>query len=191
MPKKEENSDSKKTDKSNSKKGARFDKQHEGKLKEFFVDELKDIYYAEDAILDGLKKLEEAATSSKLKNGLQKHHKQTEKHVKRLEKAFELADEKPSKKKCEAIVGLLKEADDVIKDTEEDTMVRDVAIILAAQKVEHYEIATYGSLVELANTIGMEEVATLLEETLQEEKNTDVLLTELAVESINPKASEE
>lgn len=180
-------------DKSNEKKGrgARFHEKHEGKLKEFFMDELKDIYDAEKQILEGLDKMAAASTSSKLKKSIEKHHSQTEKQVQRIEKAFELLDEKPAKKKCEAIAGILKEGESMLKHTEEDTMVRDVGIIISNQKVEHYEIATYGSLIELARTIGLDEVADLLGETLQEEKETDVLLTELAVDSVNPKASKE
>lgn len=185
----ENNSDSK--NKNKNEKKARFHEKHEGKLKDFFLEELKDIYSGEQQILEGLDKMAAASTSNKLKKSIEKHHAQTEKHVERLKKVFEVMGEKPAKKKCLAVEGLLKEGEGVLKDTEEDTMVRDVGIIIANQKVEHYEIATYGSLVELANTIGLDEVAEILSETLQEEKDTDVLLTELAVESVNPKASKE
>lgn len=189
--KKQANSHSK--DKSKKKNGnkARFHEKYEGKLKEFFIEELKDIYGAEEEILKGLDKMAAAATSNKLKKSIEKHHSQTENQVERLKKAFEMMGEKPSKKKCEAIEGLLKEGEAVVKNTEADTMVRDVGIIISNQKVEHYEIATYGSLIELARTIGLDEVADLLGETLQEEKETDVLLTELAIDSVNPKASKE
>lgn len=119
------------------------------------------------------------------------HYNQTEKQIVRLEDAFGLLDKKPTKKKCEAIIGILKEGDDILEDTEEGTMTRDAAIIIASQKVEHYEIATYGSLAELARTINREDVAKLLESTLKEEKETDVSLTVLAVEKINEDAAQE
>ena len=169
----------------------RFNEKFEGKLKEFFVEELKDIYFAEGEILKGLEKMEAAAISNSLKESLQEHHTETEEQIDRLEEVFELIGEEPSKKKCEAIIGILKEGDTMLEDTEEGSMVRDVAIIIACQKVEHYEIATYGSLAELARTLGLDEAADILEETLAEEKSADVGLTELAVESVNEEAKEE
>ena len=163
----------------------------ENALKDFLVDELKDIYFAEHEIKKGLTKMKDAATSDKLKKAIEKHHKQTDEHISRLEEAFKLLDEKPAKKTCKAIVGILKEGDDILEDTEEGSMTRDAAIIIASQKVEHYEIATYGSLAELARTINKEDVADLLESTLTEEKDTDVTLTELAVDKINEEAAQE
>ena len=163
----------------------------ENALKDFLVDELKDIYFAEHEIMKGLTKMKDAATSKKLKKAIDLHYNQTEVQITRLEEAFGLFDEKPSKKKCEAIIGILKEGDDILEDTEEGTMTRDAAIIIASQKVEHYEIATYGSLAELARTIDREDVAEILEATLSEEKETDVSLTILAVDKINEEAAQE
>ena len=163
----------------------------ENALKDFLVDELKDIYFAEHEIMKGLTKMKDAATSKKLKKAIDLHYNQTEVQITRLEEAFGLFDEKPSKKKCEAIIGILKEGDDILEDTEEGTMTRDAAIIIASQKVEHYEIATYGSLAELARTIDRDDVAEILESTLSEEKETDVSLTILAVDKINEEAAQE
>lgn len=163
----------------------------ENALKDFLVDELKDIYFAEHEIKKGLTKMKKAATSGKLIKAIDKHHKQTDEQIIRLEEAFKLLDEKPAKIKCEAIVGILKEGDDILENTEEGSMTRDAAIIIASQKVEHYEIATYGSLAELARTIDRKDVAKLLESTLKEEKDTDVSLTILAVDKINEQAAQE
>lgn len=176
--------------KSENKKG-KLKIEDENALKDFLVDELKDIYFAENEILKGLTKMKDAASSTKLKKAIDKHYNQTETQIVRLEEAFKLFDEKPVKKKCKAIVGILAEGDDILEDTEEGTMTRDAAIIIASQKVEHYEIATYGSLAELARTINREDVAKLLEKTLKEEKKTDVTLTVLAVDKINEQAAQE
>ncbi|MDO5650052.1 MAG: DUF892 family protein [Gallicola sp.] len=111
--------------------------------------------------------------------------------MKRLEEVFRLVGEEPAGEKCEGIMGIIKEGITMIEETDEDSMVRDCAIIIAGQKAEHYEIATYGSLAELARTLGLDEVADILEQTLDEEKSADVTLTELAVESINEDAKEE
>lgn len=184
-------SQSKSTSTAQKKKQARFGEEHEGKLLEFFVDEVKDIYFAEHEALKALKKMEKAATSKALKDSIVQHHGETEEQIKRLEQVFELLGEKPSKKKCEGILGIIKDGEGVIEDTEENTMVRDVAVIIASQKLEHYEITSYGSLAELARTLGKDDVAELLEVTLDEEKKTDVSLTVLAEESINEEASNE
>lgn len=141
--------------------------------------------------MKGLTKMKDAATSTKLKKAIDLHYNQTEVQITRLEEAFELLDKKPAKKKCEAIIGILKEGDDILEDTEEGTMTRDAAIIIASQKVEHYEIATYGSLAELARTIDRDDVAEVLAATLSEEKETDVTLTVLAVDKINEEAAQE
>ncbi len=177
--------------KSASAKKGKLKDEDESSLKDFLCEELKDIYYAENAILKGLTKMKDGATSDKLKKAIELHYNQTEVQISRLEEAFKLLDKKPVKKKCEAIVGILKEGDEVLKDTEKGTFTRDVAIIIASQKVEHYEIATYGSLAELARTIDREDVAKLLESTLAEEKDTDVSLTELATDKINEGAAKE
>jgi ferritin-like metal-binding protein YciE len=115
----------------------------------------------------------------------------TQVSIVRLEEVFKLLGEKPEKKKCDAIDGILKEGESVLEDTEKGTMVRDVAIIIASQKVEHYEIATYGSLAALAKTLGLYEAANVLEETLLEEKSTDLSLTDLAVTAVNKEAKAE
>ncbi|MDR4892048.1 MULTISPECIES: ferritin-like domain-containing protein [unclassified Chryseobacterium] len=160
-------------------------------LHKFFVSALKDIYFAENAILDALEKMQEAATAEELKDAFEDHHLQTQKHVERLEKVFQLIDEKPEKKECKAIKGIIEEGEEVIKATEDGTATRDVALIIAAQKVEHYEIATYGGLAQLAITMGHDKAADLLERTLQEEEDTDSYLTDIAETSINFDAEQE
>ncbi|SHL24690.1 ferritin-like domain-containing protein [Chryseobacterium contaminans] len=160
-------------------------------LRKFFISALKDIYFAENAIIEALDKMQEAATTEELKDAFEDHQLQTKKHVSRLEKVFKLLDEKPEKKECEAIKGIIKEGEEVIKSTEDGSMTRDAALIIAAQKVEHYEIATYGGLVQLALTMGHDKAADLLEETLQEEEDTDYHLTEIAETSINFEAEQE
>jgi ferritin-like metal-binding protein YciE len=160
-------------------------------LQELFLDSLKDIYYAEKAILKALPKMKKAATAEQLVNAFEEHQRVTEGQVERLEQVFESIDEKVSSKKCEAIEGLIKEAESIIEDTDEGTSTRDVGLILAAQKVEHYEIATYGGLRQLAVTLGYNKAADLLQKTLEEEKETDVMLTDIAENSINYEAAEE
>ncbi len=163
----------------------------ESYLEKFFVDQLKDIYYAEGKILEGLKKMQKAATTEELKDAFKEHHVQTEKHVKRLEKVFGLLNKKPEGKKCEAIEGILKEGESIISETEEGTMTRDAALIFAAQKVEHYEIASYGGLVQFAITLGLHEASDILDRTLREEEETDSRLTEIAENDINLAAEHE
>lgn len=160
-------------------------------LKEFFIESLQDIYYAEKAILKALPKMMEAATSQELVSAFEDHLAVTEEQVSRLEDVFESIGEKAKGKKCEAIEGLIKEGESIIEDTDEGTATRDVGLIMAAQKVEHYEIATYGGLVQLAHTLGEEEAAQLLQQTLGEEKETDQLLTDIAENNVNYEASEE
>lgn len=189
--KKTVNNQSKSKSSANKSKSAKFNPELEGDLKKFFVEELKDIYFAEHEVLKGLKKMESVVTSPSLKESIQTHYKETQIQIKRLEKVFGMVDEKPAMKKCEGILGILEEGKGVLEDTKIGSMVRDAAIIISLQKVEHYEIATYGSLAELARTMGLDEVAEILEETLDEEKTSDVTLTVLAVESVNEEASEE
>ena len=160
-------------------------------LKEFFVDELKDIYYAEKQIAKTLPKMKKAATSEELKTAFDNHLTMTQQQVERLEKVFELLGEKAKGKTCEAIEGIIKEGEGIIADTDSKTATRDVGLIFAAQKVEHYEIATYGGLAQLAETLGLSEVQQLLHTTLEEEKQTDVLLTGIAENHVNYEASEE
>ncbi len=157
----------------------------------FFIDELKDIYWAETHLLKSLPKMQKASTSNELVKAFEKHTKETEKHVATLEKVFEMLDEKASGKKCDAMEGLLSEAKDIIEDTDKGTMVRDAGLILAAQKVEHYEIATYGTLRVFAKTMGHDDVFDLLTQTLENEKDTDVALTKIAESFVNQEATAE
>jgi ferritin-like metal-binding protein YciE len=160
-------------------------------LEKFFIDSLKDIYYAEQKLLTAIPKMEAAATTDELKEAFNDHLHQTQKHVKRLEKVFGLIGKKAEGKKCEAIEGITKEAESIIEETDEGTMTRDAALIIAAQKVEHYEIATYGGLVQLAITMQLKEVADILDTTLIEEEVTDRKLTEIAESHINMDAEHE
>lgn len=160
-------------------------------LKELFIEELKDIYWAEKHLTKAIPKMQKAATSEQLAEAFSEHLAQTEEQVKRLEQIFEMLDEKPKAKKCEGMEGIVKEGETVIEETEKNTSIRDAGLIIAAQKVEHYEITTYGSLVELAKTMGNQEVSDLLALTLEEEKETDKLLTEIATSNINQMAEEE
>jgi ferritin-like metal-binding protein YciE len=160
-------------------------------MEKFLVDELKDIYWAEKHLLKALPKLEKAATSEDLRESFTDHLEVTREHVSRLEEAFEIMGKKPQAKKCEAMEGLTKEAEGIIEDTEEGSMTRDAALIMAAQKVEHYEIATYGGLKQLAKTLGKNNLTNLFEQTLAEEKEADDLLTNIAEAHINVEAIEE
>jgi ferritin-like metal-binding protein YciE len=160
-------------------------------LLEFFTDELKDIYWAEKALTRALPKMQKAATSAELQAAFANHLTQTVEQVARLEQVFELLEEKAQAKKCDAMAGIIQEGEGIIEDTEEGTATRDVGLVLAAQKAEHYEISTYGGLAQLARTLGRDDIAELLETTLEEEKETDILLTEIAEAGINYKASTE
>jgi ferritin-like metal-binding protein YciE len=159
-------------------------------LKDFFEDGLKDIYWAEKALTKALPKMAKNATSSQLIHAFEHHLKETEEHVTRLEKVFESLGLKATGKKCDAMAGLLDEAAGIIEETKVGD-VRDAAMIAAAQKVEHYEIATYGTLRVYAVTLGETKAALLLAKTLEEEKNADVKLTEIAMAHINVDAAHE
>ncbi|QJD96607.1 ferritin-like domain-containing protein [Mucilaginibacter robiniae] len=163
----------------------------ESALKELFVDELKDIYWAEQHLAKALKKMAKSATSDELRQALEQHETETEGQIERLKQVFEIIEEKATAKKCQAMEGLIKESEEIIEDTEEGTLTRDAGIISAAQKSEHYEIASYGTLRTLANTLGYADAAKLLDETLAEEKKTDELLTQIAESTINPSAKSE
>ncbi|MBS1584187.1 MAG: ferritin-like domain-containing protein [Bacteroidetes bacterium] len=163
----------------------------ESMLMEFFSDELKDIYWAEKHLTKTLPKMQKAATSDELKQAFADHLETTQTHVERLEEIFELLGKKAQAKKCDAMAGITEEGAGIIEETEKGTATRDVGLILSGQKVEHYEIATYGGLAQLAKTLGLEDVASLLEETLAEEKEADELLTQIAENNINIRASEE
>lgn len=160
-------------------------------LEKFVVDMLKDIYWAEKALLKALPKMQKAATTQELKDAFEEHLEVTQEQVVRLEKAFEMMDKKVQAKKCDAMEGLIKESESIIEETEKGSMTRDVALIIAAQKVEHYEIATYGGLVQLTNTMGLTDVSKLLDQTLQEEKEADLMLTSIAENHINLDAENE
>jgi ferritin-like metal-binding protein YciE len=182
--------------KTSGKKGtAKKQGENEGKMErsllmELFEDELKDIYWAEKALTKALPKMAKNATSDELVEAIENHLEETQEQVKKVEQVFELIGKKPVAKKCEAMAGLVKEGEEIMKDTEKGPQ-RDAGIISAAQKVEHYEIASYGTLCTFASTLGMDEAAKILEEILNEEKNADSTLTDVAVSSINVEALEE
>jgi ferritin-like metal-binding protein YciE len=172
-------------------KKASAPKSNSTQLEEFFVNELKDVYGAEKQITKALPKMMKAATSEELKQALEEHLAVTEEQIARIEEVFEMLEKKPQSKKCEAMDGITKEGEAVLKETENGSMTRDVAIIMSCQKVEHYEIASYGGLVTLAKTMGREDVAELLAQTLAEEKEADQLLTEIAENNVNEEAQQE
>ena len=159
---------------------------NENALKELYVDELRDIYSAEQMLTKALPKMAKAALSPELRAGFEKHLGQTRGHLERLEKIFDSLDENPNGKKCKGMEGLIKEGQEMMEGALPDGA-RDAGLISAAQRVEHYEIAAYGTVRTYANLLGDNQAATLLEQTLQEEKNTDEALTGLA-EEINLEA---
>ena len=159
-------------------------------LKELYVEELKDLWSAETQITKALPKMIKAASNPKLKRAFNTHLKQTERHVKRLERIFKELDESPRGKKCVGMEGLIKEAQDLIKEKPEADVL-DAGLIAATQHVEHYEIAGYGCVRTWARQMGEDRQAELLQETLDEEEQTDRLLTELAESEINVEAEEE
>jgi ferritin-like metal-binding protein YciE len=160
-------------------------------LEKYFIDALKDIYWAEKHLTKALPKMKKAATTEELQQAIDHHIDQTKEQIARLEEVFQLMGKKAQAKKCDAMEGLVKEGESIIEETEDGSMTRDVGIIMAAQKVEHYEIATYGGLVQLAITMGNQEVADILSETLEEEKQTDLDLSAIAEENINWQAEQE
>jgi len=166
-------------------------KSEETMLKELFIEELRDIYWAEKHLTKALPKMRKAATSDQLANAFEQHLAVTEAQIERVEQVFELLDLTARAKKCEAMDGLVREAQGLIEELPKGSAVIDAGLIIAAQKVEHYEIAAYGSLVQLAKTMGETEIANLLQQTLDEEKEADQLLTELAVSGINISADNE
>ena len=159
-------------------------------LRELFEDSLKDIYWAEKALTKALPKMAKNATSENLKTALEDHLGVTEKQVERLEQVFALIGKKAVAKKCDAMDGLIKEGNSIIEETQPGA-VRDAGIIAASQKIEHYEIATYGTLCAFAKTLDEEEVTEILHATLEEEKEADVTLTEAAYNTINFDAVDE
>ena len=158
-------------------------------LKALFLHQLKDTYFAENAILKALPQMAEAAESEELRGAFAVHLKETEGQVRRLEQIFEMVGEKPEGIPCKAIQGIIEEGQEILQEFE-DGEALDAGLIAAAQAVEHYEIARYGTLLAWAKQLGLSEAEGLIEETLVEEENTDQVLSELAEEAINPAAAE-
>ncbi|WP_300805838.1 ferritin-like domain-containing protein [uncultured Duncaniella sp.] len=173
------------------KKASADDQKGGTEFREFFIDELKDILWAEKALLKALPKMRKAATGKELAASFESHLSETENQISTLEQVFDMMGEKPKTKKCDAMEGLLSEAESIISDTEKGSAIRDAGLILAAQKVEHYEIATYGTLAAFADAMQEAKVAKLLRSILRDEKKSDKMLTILALESVNEEASEE
>jgi ferritin-like metal-binding protein YciE len=161
------------------------------KLKEFFIDQLQDILWAEKKMVKTLEKMKDSATTIRLKESFNDHLKETQQHVERLNDVFALINETVDEKKCKAMAGIVDEGEDIIDETDKGSAQRDVGLIFAAQKAEHYEIATYGGLATLARTLGYNQVAELLDKTLLEEKQADEMLTYIAEHGINYAASQE
>jgi len=159
-------------------------------LMKLFEDELKDIYWAEKALTKAISKMIKNATSTELINALEGHLSETQEQVTRLESVFNSINKKAVAKKCEAMSGLIEEGQEIIEECEEGAM-RDVGIISAAQKIEHYEIASYGTLRQFAETLNLPEAVGLLEQTLKEEKVADETLTKIAVPDVNVQAAEQ
>jgi len=159
-------------------------------LDELFHDTLKDIYYAEKKILTALPKMAKAAQNEDLRAAFEKHHGETEGQIERLEQVFELIEQKPQGKKCAAIEGILEEGQEIIKEYKGSPAL-DAGLISAAQAVEHYEIARYGTLRTWAEELGLDDAAKLLQETLDEEEATDQALTQIAESVVNQEAQSE
>ena len=157
-------------------------------LNDLFLDTLKDIYYAEKQILKALPKMAKAAHSDQLRAAFEKHHGETEGQVERLERVFELIDKPARGKTCEAIHGILNEGKEIMEEYK-GTEALDAGMVAAAQAVEHYEIARYGTLKQWAQQLGIKDAVRLLDQTLQEEKKTDEALTSLAEASVNLEAA--
>jgi ferritin-like metal-binding protein YciE len=158
-------------------------------LRELYIDELRDLYDAENRLVKALPKMAKAASSEELRNGIEEHLEQTRGHVERLKQIFTAMGEKPSGKKCPGMMGILEEGEEILDEDYEGALM-DAAIISGAQRVEHYEIAAYGCVRSWADLLGENEASSLLQKTLEEEKETDEKLTEMA-EQINAEANEE
>jgi len=180
------NSNSKETQ---SKEKSKNSSMQSSQLMKLFTDELKDIYWAEKALTKAIPKMAKKATSQELIDALESHLEQTKNQITRLEQVFESIGKKASGKKCDAMEGLIKEAEDIMDSCEKGAM-RDAGIISAGQKVEHYEIASYGTLRQFTKTLGLAKAVKLLEETLNEEKAADEKLSEVATTAINIEAAE-
>ena len=160
-------------------------------LRGLFINELKGIYYAEKALVDNMPSISDAATTDQVRQAFQVHLEETRNQVTRLERIFQSINEAPETMTCNAVDGLAEDADNVIGMTESGSLTRDAALIIAGQKVKHYEIAAYGSLHSLAQLLGYTEAAQLIEQSLREEKNTDKKLTQLAETFVNERAKSE
>jgi ferritin-like metal-binding protein YciE len=174
-----------------SKKSTTAEQANGSMLEDFFMDALKDIYWAEKALTKALPKMSRSATSKELKKAFDQHLEVTKKHVGRLEKVFQQMGKKAQAKKCEAMSGLIEESETVMSETKDDTFTRDAALIISAQKAEHYEIAAYGGLIQLAKTMNKKGIANTLGATLGEEKRADEVLTGIAEKSVNTEAARE
>lgn len=157
-------------------------------MEDLFIHGLKDIYYAERKLVQNLPKMAKKAESQELSQAIQQHLGETEKQVTRLEQVFRLCDMEPRGKKCPAIDGLIEEAKEIMEEAENSDAL-DAGMLAAAQSVEHYEISRYGTLIAWAEELGMREAASLLKETLAEEKNADKLLSQLAEGKLNREAA--
>lgn len=157
-------------------------------MDDLFLHTLKDIYYAERQILKALPKMAKAANSPELRQAFEQHRTETEGQIERLSKVFEMLGKPARGVKCEAIEGIIDEGQSIMEEVE-DPEVRDAAMLASAQAVEHYEITRYGTLIAWARQIGHDDAVTLFEQTLEEERSTDQLLTELAEESLNQAAA--
>ena len=157
-------------------------------LETLFVEELRDIYNAENQLLKALPKMAKTASASELKQAFEDHLEQTKEHVERLDEIFEKLDKKPTGKTCKAMKGLIEEGSEIIEEDGEEHVI-DAGLIAAAQKVEHYEIASYGTVRTWAEILGEDDAVELLQQTLDEEGETDQRLTELAQELVNVEAA--
>jgi ferritin-like metal-binding protein YciE len=162
----------------------------ENNLQELLIEELRDVYSAEQQLLKALPRMAKAAQSERLKEVFERHLEETEQQVERLERAFEVLGETPKAKKCKAMEGLIEEGKEMMERHKESAMA-DAALIAAAQKIEHYEIATYGTICTWCDLMGLDEASDLLKETLDEEKTADETLTEVAESEINVEAVSE
>ncbi len=156
-------------------------------LKTLYIDELRDLYNAENQLVKALPKMAKAASSEELQDAFEKHLEQTKSHVDRLEEVFEEIGEKPKGKTCKAMKGLIDEGSEILKEDGEESVI-DAGIIVAAQKVEHYEIASYGSVRTFAQLLGKDRSADLLQRTLDEESEANEVLNKLAEDIVNPEA---
>jgi ferritin-like metal-binding protein YciE len=163
------------------------EQKQENGLQELLIEEMRDLYNAEGQLLKALPKMGKAAQSERLKEAFERHLEETEQQIERLERAFEALGEPVKGKKCQAMEGLIAEGKEIMEEHSESPML-DAALICAAQKIEHYEIASYGTICTWSDLLGLDEVSDLLKETLDEEKTTDETLTEIAESEINVEA---